>query len=106
MRFVSAAGLDKDETLGTFRLLFAHRFTLPVLDREGVGIPIHIFERGKDFAHILFDDFVERDNLVEARERQHNGVRRRRHHWGKNRNASYNSKGAFGTDEYLLQVVS
>ena len=66
---VSAAGLDEDETLGTFSLLFTKRFALPVLDRQGVGISVHVFKCGKDFTHIPFDGFVERGDLVKARER-------------------------------------
>ena len=56
MIFVSTAGFDQDETLGAFGLLFAQRFALHVLDREVVRVLVHVLERGKDFAHVPFDD--------------------------------------------------
>ena len=56
---VSAARLDQDETFGTFDLIFAQRFALPVLDGKGVGIPVHVFERGKYFTHVPFDDIEQ-----------------------------------------------
>jgi len=69
MLFVSTAGFDEDKILSTFGLLFAQRFTLPMLDRDIIGVPVHVFERGKNFAHVPFDDIVERNNLIKARER-------------------------------------
>jgi len=69
MLFVSAAGFDEDEVLSTFGLLFAQCFTLPMLDRDVIGVPVHVFERGKNFAHVPFDDIVEGNDLVKARER-------------------------------------
>ena len=106
MFLVPATGLYEDETLGTFGLLLAQPFTLSVFDRKGVGVPVHVFERGKDFTHVLFYGLVKRSDLVKARERQDDGIRRGRHHWGKNRDTSYNSESTFSADEYLLQVVS
>ena len=66
---VPPAGFDENETLGALGLLFAQCFALSVLDRDGVGVLIHVFERGKDFTQIPFDDFEERGDLVETRER-------------------------------------
>lgn len=99
MFLVSTAGLDEDEALGTLGLLFAQSFALPVLDRQGVGILVHVFERGQDFTHILLHDFVERSDLIKARECQDNGVRRNRHHWGQDRDTSHNPESAFSTNK-------
>ena len=76
-----------------------------MLDREGVGVLVHVFERGKDFAHISFDDVEEMDDLVKARERQEDDVRCCRHHWGQNRHAGYDSESALGADEYLFEII-
>lgn len=69
MFLISAAGLDEDETLSTFCFLFAQRFALFVLGRERVGFLIHVFERGKNFTHVPFDNVEERGDPVKARER-------------------------------------
>ena len=97
--FIPAAGFDEDETPSALSLFFAQAFALPVLDREVVGVAVHVFERGKDFAHVSFDDVEEGGDLVETREGQEDGVRCCGHHWGQNRYAGDDSEGAFGTDE-------
>jgi hypothetical protein len=97
--FVSAAGLDEDETMSAFGLLLAQPFSLSVFDRERVGVPVHVFERGEDFGHVPLDDFEERNDHIKARERQDHGVRCCWHHWGQNRETSHDSEGAFRANE-------
>ena len=106
MLLISATGLNEDKTPGTFRLFFTQRFALSMLDREHVRSPVHVLERRKDLAHIPFDDVVEGNNLVKARDCQDNGIRRCWHYRCQNRDAGHDSESAFGTDEQLLQIVS